>query len=272
MMAVRRAAIERFGTGALPTGEPLAQLRRAFVPIWLIDRYQVEAASKVVGGVNFPYAVAGENGVAEVVAGARQWAALYALLDTLAPAELTVSARLTPLLSSAFGGNSDRQTDIEVIRTAGGPVFDPLKATEVGAVQTLDALLAPDRLNRLESQHSADTAVPGPSQLFDLLLSRSLAASGTEVGRRIATMSILSLARLQRDSSLSPTVSMELGGRLARLADELERERGPAAQQDWAHGLAALLKDREALGKALADPARVPRVPPGMPIGMDDGL
>ena len=272
MMAVRRAAIERFGTGALPTGEPLAQLRRAFVPIWLIDRYQIEAAAKSVGGVNFPYIVAGENGAAQIVSGPRQWAALYALLDTLSPAELTVPARLNPLLSIGFGGNGDRQTDIEIIPTAGGPVFDPLKATEVGAVQTLDALLAAERLNRLEAQHSADAGVPAPSQLFELLLARTLAESGTEVGRRIATMSILALARVQRDAALSPTVSMELGGRLNRLADELARERGPAAQQDWAHGLAALLKDREALDKALADPARLPRVPPGMPIGMDEGL
>ena len=143
MMAVRRAAIERFGTGALPTGEPLAQLRRAFVPIWLIDRYQIEAAAKSVGGVNFPYVVNGENAAAQVVPGLAQWAALYALLDTLSPAELTVPARLNPLLSTGFGGNSDRQTDIEIIPTAGGPVFDPLKATEVGAVQTLDALARP---------------------------------------------------------------------------------------------------------------------------------
>jgi hypothetical protein len=256
----------------LPAGEPLAQLRRAFVPIWLIDRYQIEAASKSVGGVNFPYAVTGENAVAEVVPGNQQWGALYALLDTLAPAELTVPARLNPLLSSGFGGNDDRQTDIEIIPTAGGPVFDPLKATEVGAVQTLDALLAPARLNRLEGQHSADGSVPAPSQLFDLLLARSLSQSGTDVGRRIATMSILALARVQRDAALSPTVSVQLGGRLDRLADELERQRGPTAQQDWAHGLAALLKDREALDKALADPARIPRVPPGMPIGMGEDL
>jgi hypothetical protein len=69
---------------------------------------------------------------------------------------------------------------------------------------------------------------------------------------------------------LSPTVAMQLSGRLDRLADQLLRER--SAQQDWARGLAALLKDREALDKALADPARLPRVPPGMPIGMGDAL
>jgi len=270
IMAVRRAAVERFGTGALPAGESLADLRRTFVPIWLLDRYQIEAAVKSVGGVDFPYAVNGENALAQVVPGATQWAALYSLLDTLSPAELTVPARLNPLLSIGFGGDSDRQTDIEIIPTAGGPVFDPLKATEVGAVQTLDALLAPDRLNRLEGQHAGDPTVPAPAQLFDLLLDRTLAQTGTEVGRRIATVSILALARVQQDATLSPTISLQLAGRLDRLADQLDRTRGQADEQDWAHGLAALLKDRQALDKALADPARLPRVPPGMPIGEDD--
>jgi hypothetical protein len=194
------------------------------------------------------------------------------LLDTLSPAELTVPARLDPLLSSGFGGDSDRQNDIEIIPTAGGPVFDPLKATEVGAVQTLNALLATDRLNRLEGQHAADPSVPAPAQMFDLLLERTVAQAGSEVGRRIATMAVLGLARVQQDASLSPTLAMQLQGRLDRLADQLQRQRGDAAEQDWAHGLAALLKDRQALDKALADPARFPQVPPGMPIGMDEDL
>ena len=270
MMEVRRIAVARFGAGALPQGEQLADLRRAFVPIWLLDRYQIEAAAKSLGGVDFPYAVNGEPLAARTVAGQVQWAALYALVDTLAPAELTVPARLQPLLSSGFGGNSDRQTDIEIIPTAGGPIFDPLEASEVGAMQTLNALLPPQRLNRLESQHGADASVPAPGQMFDLLIDRSLAQSGTEVGRRVATATILSLARVQRDTALSPTIAMQLAGRLDRLADQLQRERG--AQQDWARGFAALLKDREALDKALADPARLPRVPPGMPIGMDGTL
>jgi len=270
VMAVRSAALARFGAGALPTGESLADLRRAFVPIWLLDRYQIEAAAKSLGGVNFPYVVNGENSVAQVVPGSAQWAALYALLDTLAPSELTVPARLNSLLSSGFGGDNDRQTEIEIIPTAGGPVFDPLKASEVGAEQTLDALLAPERLNRLEGQHAGDPAIPAPSQIFDQLLARTLPQASNEVGRRIATMVILGLARAQHDASLSPTTSMELAGRLDRLADQLQRQRGEAAAQDWARGLAALLKDRQALDKALADPARYPRVPPGMPIGEDE--
>jgi hypothetical protein len=270
MAEVRRVAIERFGAGALPVGEQLADLRRAFVPIWLLDRYQIEAAAKSLGGVDFPYSVNGEGATARTVPGPAQWAALYALLDTMSPARLTVPEHLQPLLSGAAGGSSDRQFDIEIIPTAGGPVFDPLKATEVGAMQTLNALLAAERLNRLEAQHSADGSVPAPAQLFDLLLSRTLAEAGSDVGRRIATTSVLALARAQRDAALSPTIAFQLAGRLDRLADELLRSKGP--NQDWARGLAALLKDRQALDKALDDPARVPLVPPGMPIGMDEGL
>ncbi len=149
-------------------------------------------------------------------------------------------------------------------------MFDPLKATEVGAVQTLNALLAPQRLNRLEAQHAADAAVPSPAQLTELLLGRVMAGAGTEVGQRVATTAILGLARVQHDPALSPTVALQLAGRLDRLADQLARSR--EADQDWAKGLSALLKDREALDKAIVDPARLPRVPPGMPIGMDDAL
>jgi hypothetical protein len=270
MMIVRQAALARFGQPSIPGSESLANLRRAFVPIWLLDRYQIEAAAKSVGGVDFPYALNREDLTATAAQSASQWAALYALLDTLSPSELTVPARLLPLMSAGFGGNLDRQIQIEIIPTAGGPVFDPLRASEVGAVQTLNALLAPERLNRLESQHALDSSEPSPAQLFDLLLSRTIGQSGSDVGRRVATTSVLALARVQHDPALSPTVALQLAGRLGRTADELERLRGP--ENDWARGLAALLKNREALDKAIADPARLPRVPPGMPIGMDEML
>ena len=267
MMQVREVALQRFGRGAIPGAESLANLRRAFVPIWLLHRYQVEAAAKSVGGVDFPYALDREPLSARAVPGQVQQSALYALLDTLTPAALTVPAQLMPLLSGGFGGNSDRQTDIEIIPTAGGPVFDPLAATEVGAMQTLNALLSPPRLNRLEIQHSADPSVPSPDYVFDSLISRTFGASGTDVGRRIATTTTLALARVQRDAALSPTISLQLSARLTRLADQLQRSR-----DDWSRGLAALLKDREALDKAAADPRRLPQVPPGMPIGMDEDL
>lgn len=271
MMQVRRVAISQFGEAALPAGESLSGLRRAFVPIWLLHRYQVEAASKYLGGVNFPYSLAGEGLSATAVPATTQRAALDALLETLRPEELTVPQRLQLAMSAGFGGSSDRQTDIEVIPTAGGPVFDPLKATEVGAVQTLNAVLSPERLNRLESQHGADPAVPSAAEVVERLIAAALSATEGEVGRRIATTTVLAIARTQRNPVLSPTNALTLSSQLERLAKRLRRERSKSIRSDWSRGLGALLNDREALDKAIADPSRLPRVPPGMPIGMDEG-
>lgn len=268
VMDVRRVAVERFGPAALRAGDPQAQLRRSFVPIWLLHRYQVEAAAKLLGGVHFTYAVTGDGrGTARPVDGAAQRGALDALLDTLASTALTVPPAIQPELSAGWSGESDRQTDIEVIRTAGGPVFDPLAATETAAAVTLTSLLAPNRLNRLELQSQADPSIPSAHDVIDRLIDRAFTRPDTGVQRRIATTVALALARTQRDATLSPTVGLSLSERLNRLASRLLKSKGDGVQPDWSRGLGRLLLDREALGAALADPRRLPKVPPGMPIG-----
>jgi Met-zincin/Domain of unknown function (DUF5117) len=268
MMQVRAAAIARFGPAALAPGDPQSQLRRAFVPIWLIHRYQVEAAAKVLGGVDFAYPLSGDgHGEARVVAAAAQRRALDALLDTLSPAALTVPPLLLANLSAGWSGENDRQTDIEIMPTSGGPVFDPLAAAEVAAMVTLTDLLAPERLNRLELLSPADAAQPRPEDVFAGLIGRALrpgAAADQAVQRRLAATVILALARVQRDPALSPTIAFALSDRLARLATQLA-----ASNAEWSRGLARLLADREALDAALADQRRLPRIPPGMPIGAD---
>jgi hypothetical protein len=179
---------------------------------------------------------------------------------------------LLPHLSSGWPGSGERATEIEVMRTAGGPVFDPLVATEVGAALTLSNLLQPHRLNRLDLQHQADASVPAPHQVIDQLLRQVLTIDGLSpaqaaVQRRTATTAILTLARVQRDTALSPTISLALSERIARLSAELAGTRASGQHGDWSRGLARLLADREALEKAVADPQRLPRIPPGMPIG-----
>jgi hypothetical protein len=273
MMEVRAAAVARFGPAALHPGDPQSQLRRAFVPIWLLDRYQIEAAAKMLGGVDFTYAVAGDGeSPARAVPAADQRRALDALLDTLSVAALTVPPALLPQLSAGWSGDDDRQTDIELIPTAGGPVFDPLAATETGAAVTLADLLAPTRLNRLEIQTQADPESPGAHEVIGRLIDRVFAfdrldAAQAAVQRRIATTTALALARVQRDAALSPTVALALSERFQRLAATLSRASGDGVQADWSRGLGRLLADREALAAAIADPHRLPTLPPGMPIG-----
>lgn len=278
MLEVRRAAVQRFGLGALAAGEPVANLRRKFVPIWLIHRYQVEAAAKFLGGIDFTYSVRGDGREAATrVDPALQRRALDALLTTLYPSELNVPEGLLPLLSAGWSGTPDRQFDIEIFRTAGGPVFDPLAASEAAAAVTLNVLLAPDRLNRLAEQKRLDPNSIGFAEALSAIgdtvfnsppADERLAA----VQRRVATLTAMQMARVQRDPALSPVLALALDERLQQLARDLASRRGNDASRDWARGLARLLGDREALDKALAEPRRAPQVPPGMPIGgADDG-
>ncbi|MEG8022920.1 zinc-dependent metalloprotease [Sphingomonas aerolata] len=140
MMAVRRIAIAQFGPGVLRSGEALSDLRRKFVPIWLLHRYDIDAVGKLVGGIDYAYAVAGDNHPAAApVAAATQDAAIAALLATLSPDVLTVPATLVMPLSSPMNGRSDVQFDQEVFRNAGAAAFDPLVAADVAAQVTLDS-------------------------------------------------------------------------------------------------------------------------------------
>jgi hypothetical protein len=264
-MEVRRVVVSRFGPRALYPGEPVSNLRRKFVPVWLLHRYQIEAAAKLIGGVDFAYSRNGDGQeAARVVTADRQRAALDALLDTLSADALTVPQTLLPYLSAGWSGNPDRQETIEIFRTSGGNVFDPLVASETAAQQTLNSLLAPDRLNRLETQHAADSTQMAPAALIDALLERVLStgSGGPEVRGRVATATILAIARVQRDAALSPTVALALSERLARLSRTLQ-----AGREDWSRGLGRLLADNVALTAVLAAPGRAPQIPPGMPIG-----
>ena len=63
------------------------------MPIWLLHRYQVEAAAKLVGGVDFAYSRNGDGQeAARAVDPDAQSRAFDALLDTLSPEALTVPA------------------------------------------------------------------------------------------------------------------------------------------------------------------------------------
>ncbi|QGN54964.1 zinc-dependent metalloprotease [Novosphingobium sp. Gsoil 351] len=265
MMTIRRAALARFGIDALPQGQDLSDLRRSFVPVWLIHRYQVEAAAKALGGVVSPVAVAGETVATETVPAAQQNAALAALLDTLSVDAWTVPARLQPMLSFGQGTIGDYQTDIEVMPTAGGPVFDSLGATEIGATMILGSLLEPERLNRLEMQSAQSPAIPSVHAVVSKLiaLADSAAARGA-VGRRIATTIALELARTARAKNLSSATVMQMGGLMGTWARQLVAASGSGEQADWQHGLGALLSDHDALSAALSVPR--PEIPPGMPI------
>lgn len=275
IMRVRRAALERFGMRALHPGEPVANLRRKIVPVFLLHRYEIDRTAKLVGGVDFAYSLAGDGKeAARPVPAAEQRRALAALLGALAPQELQIPPRLVPLLSAGWTGNSDRQFDIELFAGKNGAAFDALIASETAAGLVLNALLAPSRLNRLEAQRHTG-GLPDAHEVLAALIGKVFEGSGAgalaDVGRRVQLRTVLSLEQAARDPSLSRTVAADIEETLQTLAVRLRRAPGTTfAERAQSRALVALITDRRALKDALASTAMPPAAPPGMPIGSNE--
>jgi len=275
IMKVRRAAISQFGLSALEPGEPISDLKRKYVPIYLLQRYQIDAAAKLVGGVDYRYTVNGDaNPDATPVPQATQRAALNALLETLAPSELDTPERLIPLLDAAPTGETDRQYAIEILPTFGPAVFDPLVAADVAAGLTIDALIAPERLARLADAKRRDPRILGARDVLDVLAAKVFAAPKSErlaaIVRREQTRLTLDIAREARAKTTPSDVAADLSAELSAIAARLKSGGGDAATRAHKVWLAHLLANDRELDKVLAEPERTPEVPPGMPIGDGD--
>ena len=273
LMTVRRAAIAQFGERNLLPGEPVSTLRRRFVPIYLLHRYQMVAAAKSIGGVDFAYTVKGDpRGAPKAVPAATQRAAIAAVVRTIAPAALRLPPALPLLLSAPRNGTGNRQFDIELFDTAGGPVFDPLAAADAAAQLTLSTLLAPSRLQRLEVQHGADPALPGVTDLLDAIERSAVATFADSLDRRIATRAIIAMSQTARNTATPPEAAALVADRVQRIATRLGRPGRTGDEGAWAAALSRQLLDPQSLATLTADRPRTPDVPPGDPIGDTDWM
>ena len=266
LLTVRRVAIDQFGERALHPGEALEMLRAKFAPIYLLHRYQAEAAAKLIGGIDYGYGVKGDrNARAAMVTPARQRAALDALLAAIKPEVLDTPERLIPLLSSGQAGLDDRQTITEVFASSGGPIYDSLLVADVGAIVVLDPLTAPDRLNRMVDQHRRDANAPAVSELLQRLLEAVFAPAYkryAEIARRVQTRTILNLAAAANDQKISSAAAAEIEQALRELGTRLKASKGGdlLEQAHRAH-LVAMLQDKDEMKRMLAAPR--PEIPAG---------
>lgn len=163
LLTVREQVLNNFSKGFLSDSEPLSRLQEFFVPVYLLHRYQVEAAVKWLGGVNYKYYLASDNTEGyKAVGGSRQQSALSQLLRTLSADALEVPPQVQQwLVPLAYGESSSR----ERFDGRTGLIPDPVSMAASAANHSLQLLLTPQRLNRLTQQHSVDRNVPSPAQL-----------------------------------------------------------------------------------------------------------
>ena len=165
LMLVRAAALKRFGGNNVKEGEPLSTVEERLVPVYLLHRYQAEAASKLVGGMDYTFALKGDGEVAtRIVAPAEQRRALKAVLATVKPEALELPE---PLLKLIPPRPPMYPRDREMFKIHTSPAFDAVAPAEAASQQVLQFLFSPERAARLAEFHARDTANPGLEEVLD---------------------------------------------------------------------------------------------------------
>ncbi|MEM1128300.1 MAG: zinc-dependent metalloprotease [Bacteroidota bacterium] len=163
-MQVRRVALDRFGVSVIPEGDPLTLLEEALVPLYLRHRYQVEAVSKLVGGVSYNYALrGGTQPVPERVSGDLQRQAVEALLETIEPDALALPANLRATIPPRAPGYPANR---ELFDGRTGLIFDPYAPAEVVSSLVLSLLMHHERAARMVYQADMDASLPSLSDLM----------------------------------------------------------------------------------------------------------
>jgi hypothetical protein len=168
LMQARAAALRRVGENNIREGAPLATIEDVLVPIYLLHRYQVEAAGKLVGGMDYTFALRGdEQTPTQIVAPAEQRRALAAVLATLKPEALALPESLLKIIPPR-PPEYERGREHFKIRTS--PAFDALAPAEAAAQHTLQFLFNPERAARLVEFHARNEANPSLEEVFDAVI------------------------------------------------------------------------------------------------------
>jgi len=275
LMQVRAAALKRFGENNIREGAPLATMEDVLVPLYLLHRYQVEAASKLVGGMDYTFALRGDGQTpTQIVAPAEQRRALAAVLGTLKPEALALPESLLKMIPPR-PPDYERGREHFKIRTS--PAFDALAPAEAAAQHTLQFLFNPERAARLVEFHARDSQNPGLLEVLDGVLTATWKAPhGGGYNEQIANVvddtvlyDLMGLAANERASDeVRAIATLELHELDVWLAAGLA---GQHAISDRAH-VAFASRQIEQFEK---DPKKmdltVPAEPPdGPPIGTDE--
>lgn len=275
VLEVRALALKNFGERNIKPGMPMAMLEEALVPVYFFHRYQVEAAAKVVGGLNYRYALRGDGQpIAELLTPQQELKAIESLLKTVQPSALALPESLLKIIPPRPLGY-DRHR--ELLKGKTDLTFDPLAAAETAADLTFSLILHPARANRMFEHHSRDARLPSLESVLDKLVSatfKSPTRSGYEGAVQMSVNNALftNLVKLALNKEASAPTRAIAVLKLEQLKSWLQSK--PTSDEEWKAFNAYLVKQ---IDQFQDDPdkykeEKVLDAPPGAPIGMMDGF
>jgi hypothetical protein len=269
MLTLREKRMKTFGLNSIKTGEPQAILEEVFVPLYLMHRYQLEATSKLVGGLDYTYKVKGDNQTAhQWISSKSQNEALDALLLSISTKQLEIPASILALIPPRpYGYGKNRET----FPSRTGPVFDPITPAENVVDATFSFLFEPGRVNRIYLQQLQNAALPGlenvlakvRTQVFSNTMPVGL---GAEIKLMTEAKLVDHLIALSKNAGASQTVRALVRRELRQLSSF------PNMSSNLLQAHRDYLKQKIDAYLSLPEeltPQQVLNIPDGAPIGME---
>ena len=175
LLTIRKHAIANFSIDNIKTNQPYSVLEDVFVPLYFFHRYQTEGVTKVIGGLDYSYALKGDGStIVKRVPGKIEKKALVSVLKTLNIEELAIPKKLLNLFPPrAFNYGRTRES----FKSKTGVAFDPFGAVETASAMTLGLLLHPERVTRLVQHKSLDNSQLGLVEVLDEVIANSIQKS-----------------------------------------------------------------------------------------------
>jgi hypothetical protein len=272
MMAVRSAAMSRFGESAIKLGRPMSEIEKVLVPLYLHHRYQIDAAGSMIGGLDYIYSLRGDGRSPMAhVSGPDQRRAVGSLLGVVEPSELALPRRIIdqiPPRPPGFGGGR------EYFPRWTGSMFDVITPGVVLADHTLRSILDDSKAARLVQQNAVDPSLPGLGEVIDQVFGSVFGARAAdpyeaEISRAVEWIAVTRVMGLAGGAAMPQVRAIAL----KRLEDRMETLEGMVASADDSDAAHYSLLSGT-IERFLEDPTTpptlpaTPAAPPGAPIGL----
>lgn len=274
-MDVRTVALENFDETVIRHGAPMALLEEALVPLYLRHRFQIEAVSKLVGGVSYNYSVRGDGSPPPTPVDPQlQQRAIDALFGLVTPQTLRLPDHISSIIPPrppGFGQNR------ELFDGYSGLTFDPYAPAETATSMVFRMMLQPQRTARLVYQKDADASQPGLAGMLSQAMESLFEAptpddpTNAELARMVQTNWINHAIALASSRNASPAVKSRTIRHLKDVNNWLKSNGAPDNIEESGHR--EFLSDE--IERFLFRPSdgSIPEsnitTPPGSPIGQD---
>ena len=267
VLKVRKTAIANFSIDNIPSNQPNTVLEDVFVPLYFFHRYQTEAVSKVVGGLDYNYTVKGDGQKTVKIADKKiQERALTTILKTLDASVIAIpKEKLSLFPPRAFGYGRSRES----INGKTGVSFDALSAAETSADMTLSLLLHPERASRLIQQKAIEVNNLGLADVLEAVITNTIHKQNkdtylSEVQNNINYRVLYYVMNLAAHDKVHPQVNAIANEMLSTLKSTLLKAEKNAINMEMVRRIDAFKTNPDKF-KVIT----VPKLPDGSPIGTD---